>query len=284
MRLWFIIKEGLAGFKRAPLATLITILTVALTLVLLGIFILIVTNLSSVFQRTYHQVKLEVFLTPAITSEERQQLERDIADLPEVAAVTYISPQAALQAFEATFGSDLIAVLDENPLPPSLEVTLKPDIKDIRVIDHLVTVVQKMNGVDNVFYQREIIHFLLYYYRIGLILAAVVGIVFVFITIILIFNTIRLTIHGRRHIIEIMQLVGATNFFIKGPFLVEGILQGIIGSLLAGGFIWALQAFIGRISPLNLVVPPYFYGILVVSGILLGFIGSYFSVNRYLKV
>ncbi len=284
MRLWFIIKEGLAGFKRAPLATLITILTVALTLVLLGIFILIVTNLSNVFQRTYHQVKLEVFLSPAITPTERQQLTQEITQLPEVAMVTYISPQAALKAFEATFGSDLVTVLDENPLPPSLEVSLKPEIKNIQVIDHLVSVLGKMPGVDNVFYQREIIHFLLYYYRIGLILAAIVGVVFILITIILIFNTIRLTIHGRRHIIEIMQLVGATNFFIKGPFLVEGILQGILGSLLANGFIFGLQQLVGRISPIKLTIPPYFYGILLLSGVFLGLIGSYFSVNRYLKV
>ena len=283
MRLWFIIKEGLAGFKRAPLATLITILTVALTLVLLGIFILIVTNLSHVFQRTYHQVKLEVFLSPAITTTERQQLTQEITQLPEVATVTYISPQAALKAFEATFGSDLVTVLDENPLPPSLEVSLKPEIKNIQVIDHLASVLGKMPGVDNVFYQREIIHFLLYYYRIGLILAAIVGVVFILITIILIFNTIRLTIHGRRHIIEIMQLVGATNFFIKGPFLVEGILQGILGSLLANGFIFSLQQLVVRISPIKFTIPPYFYGILVLSGVFLGLIGSYFSVNRYLK-
>jgi len=284
MRVWFIIKEGLNGFKRAPLATLITILTVALTLILLSIFILIITNLSSAFQKTYHQVQLEVFISPALSTEERQQLVQKIQQYPEVATVTYISPQTALKKFQATFGSDLIGVLDENPLPPSLEVTLKPDVKHLEAIDRLASVLNTLSGVDNVFYQREVIHFLLYYYRIGLLISAVIGVVFIVITIILIFNTIRLTIHGRRTIIEIMQLVGATNFFIKGPFVVEGILQGFLGSLLACGVVWGLTTIITHISPITPVFPPYFYAGIIGAGILLGFIGSYFSVNRYLKL
>ncbi len=284
MRLWFIIKEGIAGFKRAPLASLITILTVAMTLILLSIFVLIITNLSSLFQQTYHQVQLEVFLSPALSQPERERILDTIKGFSEVASAQYISPNQALKNFETTFGSDLIAVLDENPLPPSLEITLKPQIKHLETIDHLVQTIQKIPGVDNVFYQREVIQFLLYYYRIGLLLTAVIGTIFIVITILLIFNTIRLTIHGRRTIIEIMQLVGASHFFVKGPFLVEGMLQGLLGSLLACGFVWGLWQIVHQISTLSPQIPPFFYPGILLAGTLLGFIGSYFSVNRYLKL
>ena len=99
---------------------------------------------------------------------------------------------------------------------------------------------------------------------------------------VLVFNTIRLTIHARRTIIQIMKLVGATNYFIKGPFILEGILQGFIGGGISAALLWALSEIIKNMIFPELAVTTYLFPILVVFGILLGFIGSSISVNKYL--
>jgi cell division transport system permease protein len=173
--------------------------------------------------------------------------------------------------------------LDENPLPPSLRIILKPSQTEIELIDEVMNKIEAIEGVDDVVYQTEIIRLINEYAVIGIIISIALGLIIFIIATLLIFNTIRLTIYARRTLIEIMKLVGATNFFIKGPFIMEGIFQGLLGSLVACGLLWISNYFIKGIFATILAIPYQYYVILISIGVVLGFLGSYFSVNKYLK-
>jgi len=283
MKLLFLIKEGFAGFRRARLATTITIITIMLSLTLIGIFGLLAQNLSDTFLRIYSQIHLEVFIDPTLKDAEIRSLQNRIQNLPGIGSVTYISPEAALAEFQKDFGEDLTRVLESNPLPPSIRVVLKSDYAGMEKIEGVVSQIEAMETVDEVVFQKNIIKLLDKYFWVGIIVTTALGLAIFVISTLLIFNTIRLTIFSRQTVIEIMRLVGATNAFIKAPFIIEGVLQGLIGSLLAIGLLWLLGDVIRTLFMPDLFIPWIFLSAVAALGILLGLIGSYFSVGKYLK-
>ncbi|NOX38420.1 MAG: ABC transporter permease [Calditrichaeota bacterium] len=283
MRLFFIFKEGLQGFKRAPLATTISVMAIAISLFLVGLFGLSVYNLTDIFQRFYQTVHLEVFIDPSLSVEQRTALRSRIQRIPAVERVEYVSPDQALREFEKEFGEELVTVLQQNPLPPSFRVVLKKEFRELATVETIVDQILALPEVDEVVFQRELIRFFQKYFKLAFATALVLGAIILFISVLLVFNTIRLTIHGRRNLIEIMRLVGATNFFVKGPFLVEGMIQGLIGGAIACGLLWLIIDLARIFITDNVLLPAYFYSALLGFGILLGFLGSWLSVNKYLK-
>jgi cell division transport system permease protein len=283
MKIFFLIKEGFLGFSRARLATTIGIITISLSLGLMGIFGLLVQNLSGTFLRIYNQIHLEVFFDPSLDKAEIQALQNRIQNLGEVESITYISPEMALAEFQKDFGEDLVKVLESNPLPPSFRVALKSGYARFESTEAVVGQIESFNSVDEVVFQKNIIRLLDKYFWISVIVAAALGITIFVISTLLIFNTIRLTIFSRQTVIDIMKLVGATHAFIKAPFIIEGILQGLIGSLLAVGLLWLMADVIRTLFMPGLFIPLLFLAIIVLLGMFLGLIGSYISVGKYLK-
>ncbi len=283
MRLLFLIKEGLAGFTRARLASTLTVITVTLSLFLLGIFGVIVKNLSETYHRVYKRIQLEVFIDPTLSAEGLQRLQDKVLATPGVADLTYISPEQALAEFQKELGQDLQPVLEKNPLPPRLQVLLQTGYTRLEQVEQIARHIEQFPEVDDVIYQKQVIRLLNRYFVVGMTIAAIVGGLVFFISTVLIFNTIRLTIHSRRTAIEIMRLVGATGAFIKTPFIIEGLVQGLLGSLLAGGLIWLLTDAVRQYLFPSLVLPISYLAFLLVVGSMLGLLGSYISVGRYLK-
>lgn len=271
------------GFKRAQLAVTISVVSIALSLLLLGIFGSVVQNVAGVFQQFYRQVQLEVFVNPALPVSQIQKLEKRIHDITLVDSVLFVSPEQALKEFEKDFGAELITVLTENPLPPSIRVVLETRQTSLEVVENVVAQIKSFEGVDDVVYQTEIIRLINEYFTIGVLIAVSLGLIIFIIATLLIFNTIRLTIYARKTLIEIMRLVGATNFFIKGPFIMEGIFQGIIGAVAACGLLWLTNHLIKDLFENILIVPSAYYVALIITGAFLGFLGSWFSVNKYLR-
>ncbi len=283
MSLLFLMKEGLMGLKRARVSALIAILTIALALSLFGGFGLIGQNVKDIFLRFYTKVELEVFLSPSISSENIRALENDIRKNPHVSKVTYVSREDALQEFQKSFGQDLSGVLDNNPLPASFRVVIKPDFSSPQIIETLSEGLKKMAGVEDVLYEKDIVRFVHKYLTVAIVLVLVVAAVLLLVITILIFNTIRLTISSRKEIIQIMRLVGATNFFIKSPFIIEGVIEGLVGSLLSAGLLLLFSEIIKDVFFSELSVPENLFLVLIVLGTLLGWLGSYLSVNKYLR-
>jgi len=283
MTLFFLIKEGLAGFKRARLSATITIATVMLSLLLIGIFGLVAQQLSDNFYRVYNKIFLEVFIDPSLSEGDVKALQRRIENFPAVRSTQYITQDMALQTFEKDFGQDLMKVLGDNPLPPSFRVALKPSYSGTEQVERMKQELESFVEVDEVDYQQNFVKLMNDYFWVGLLTVSFLGAAIFFITTMLIYNTIRLTIHSRQTVIEIMRLVGATRYFIKGPFIVEGVLQGLIGSLLACGILWLISDVVQKLFATVLIVPLEFYALLVLIGVTLGLIGSYISVGKYLK-
>lgn len=283
MNLLFLFKEGVVGLKRARFSALISIISIGLALTLLGIFTLVGQNLKDIFFRFYKQIEIEAFLDPTLKNKEITSTQIRIKGMDQVEEVIFISRQEALEEFQRTFGQDLQSVLKENPLPASFRIRIKSSYSSPDIIEHLVTQISKLRGVQEVIYQKEIVRFLHKYLKIGVLLAVSFAIILLIVIIILIYNTIRLTIYARRSIIQIMRLVGATNRFIKTPFIIEGILQGLLGGTLGAGIVILIAHAIRDVFFSEILIPFYLFYSIIATGIFLGLIGSTISVNKYLK-
>ncbi len=283
MRLFFFLKEGVIGLRRARLSATISIISLTLALTLIGIFMLTGLNMKDVIYRFYRQIEIEVFLEPNLSNQDRNRLKQEIQRFPQIGEIDYISREDALKEFQEIFGEDLQSIISENPLPASYRIVISSDYSNPATVDQLARDISTLEGVQEVIYQKEIIRFLHKYLRLGIAVTLIFAMILLIIITILIFNTIRLTIYARRNIIQIMKLVGATNYFVKGPFIAEGFLQGIIGGLLSSAILWGMGEIIkGAIFP-QLLITPYLYAFIVGTGVLLSLIGSQISVNKYLQ-
>jgi cell division transport system permease protein len=283
MDLFFITKEGIVNIVRARTPALITVISIGLSLTLIGVFALVAKNVGGLFIGFYKQIEVEAFLDPSLQQSQREQIADRIRENQGVDAVKYISPEDALKEFEEKFGEDLDRVLTENPLPPSLRIVLHPSFSNPSQVDQLVNKISQISGIEEVIYQKEIVKFIHKYFSLAVIIAGLLIVLAIAIITILIINTIRLTIHARRNIIQIMKLVGATNLFIKSPFVVEGILQGLLGGLIAVGLLKIVFTVIRDVFFSELILLHNLYLYVIIMGIVLGLIGSYVSVNKYLR-
>ena len=282
MRVFFFLKEGIVGLKRARLSAIIAITSLCVALTLIGIFSVAALNLKDTLFQFYREIEIEAFLDPVLSPDQIHQLQQRIQAFPEISRVSYVSREQALQEFQKVFGENLRAVLKENPLPASFRIVLNSDYSQPKFVEKVASRLNQLNGIQDVLYQKELIQFLHKYLKLGISIGGIIAISLLIIITVLVFNTIRLTIHARRNIIQIMKLVGATNPFIKGPFIYEGILQGLIGGLLSVILLWTIHYAVKYFMFAELVMENYIFGGLVVLGILLGLIGSYLSVNKYL--
>lgn len=284
MNFWFTVLEGFKGFGRARLSTIITISSIIFSLFLIAMFLLVSINVDAWIGDLRSKLEIEVFLERTLTEKEAQKAFLTIKRINEIESARYISKEDAAKRFEAEFGRSVYDVLQSNPLPSSIVVVLKPALRNAAGASLTTKKIKKISGVEDVVYQKEIITLVDKYmsiiYGAGIVTIALL----ITITFILLYNTIRLTIYARRDIIEIMQLVGAKNSFIKRPFIIEGLLQGLIGSVLAGTLTYLTVKLITRTVYPYLLVKNEIYFIIILLGLLIGFLSSRISVGKHLGI
>jgi cell division transport system permease protein len=282
----FFLREVGANLRRNSLMSLAAVTTVALSLGILGGTFLVALNLEAMARREADKVELCAFLKAESTAAQQDQVRQQIAALPGVTQVTFVSQEETLRRLKKQLGEDLFEGLPGNRMQPSFEVktqTLDQALPTARTI-------QDIKGVEKVRCGQLIIHRLQQIVR--WIQGAGVGAVVLLglATSGIINNTIRLTILARQREIRIMQLVGATNWFIRMPFLLEGITHGLVGGLLAiavllGGY-HGLVGYVNTSSFWRLVSDSTllrgFAGVLVAIGVLYGIAGSFVSIARFL--
>lgn len=283
MNIFFSLSEGIKSLFKARLATSISIVSVTFTLILLGLFFIAFINLNQFINAIRDKIGLEVFLNDSVTRKQSSVLESNIKKLEGIASITYISKEMASDRFKREFGYDVNEILSYNPLPPSFSIELKDGFKNSVEIAKLSKKLKAMDQVEDVVYQEVIINLIDKYVQIILISVGITGVIIIIIAYALIFNTIRLTIFARRDIIQIMRLVGATSGFIKRPFVIEGIFQGIIGASLAFSFLYGMTYLIRDLFYKNLMVDYHIYLLLYAIGFLIGWISSNMSVHKYLN-
>jgi len=301
--LLYFFRESLTGFKRNLSTALGSIITIFLSLLIIGIFCICGVIINNVVTSVENQVSITAYVADDASEQDIHAVEQYIQELPGVESVDFTTKDQALENFtnSMTSNPDIVAQLDgENPLPASIDVNLSEaqSVSDIanRILENetFVKICDNPDDPsDSLRYGQKTVDKLfsltnaIRYIGIGLIVVLVL-IAFIFIN-----NTIRLAILARRKEIAIMRLVGASNGFIRGPFLAEGALHAIIGALLAIGVIELIRLFaLPRITaalpwlPIN-VDPVTFvliYVTLLCAGLVIGLLGSVFAMRRYLKV
>lgn len=295
-RLRFFFRQALFALLRSPAVTMLTVATTGLALGVLASFGILLENLARAADELGKDVEISVYLQATLRGAEQEQLNGQITRWPEIAAVRSLSSKAALQAFRTAMGPDAV-LLDGLPpdlLPPSLEVRLEPDrVWTSEGVRRLGEKLKVLPGVSDVRYGQEEFERLMTLLRASRLVAGLLGLVLCLATILIVSNTIRLTVYARENEIEILSLVGATDAFVRAPFLIEGAIQGFGGGMVAlfalfglSGALQGLQSGIALALPgFVLQVEPLKYSLVVlVFGTLLGLLGSLFAVRRVQRV
>jgi cell division transport system permease protein len=285
-------EEAFTSLWRGRQAGLLSTLTIALALFVLGGFLVVTANLERLGAEWSNAAELSVYLKDAITPDERRRVEALLAPSDLVAAHEYVSKADALARFKQTFG-DLAAAVDGvggNPLPASLEVRLRPGPGVSSGVDTLAERLRQMSGVADVRYDRQwltrVLSAINVIRGIGLVLGAVLAVA----AALTVANVVRLALYARRDELDIMNLVGAPQAYVRGPFVMEGVLQGGIGALVAlvalGAAFVALRGryLVPLASALNVssihFLPVALCALLIAGGMAVGCLGGLFAAWR----
>jgi cell division transport system permease protein len=284
MSFLFSINEGFKGFFKARLATTLSVSSIALTIFLTGLFVVFTINLQSWLGFLREKIEVELFIETGSTDKEIDELKNKIKKLEAVREIEYISKDDAAQRFQEEFGQNIYEVLEFNPFPSSIVIHLNEGYLTPAAISKLKNRLELMTNVDDVFYKKPLLEKIDKYVQIVYVMAILIGLVIIIIAIGLIFNTIRLTIYARKDMIHIMRLIGATEGFIRKPFLVEGILQGFLGGILASLAIYYSMKLIQiYIYPYIISHPLVFVGLILFS-MIIGLFSAYLSVGKYIRI
>lgn len=290
-RLKFFLSEALGSLRRNYFMTIAALLTVLLSMTVLGVVLVFASNINGLLQDIKNKVEITVYLQDAATGEQVESLQQEIVAWNEVKDVRFISKEEALQILKEDFKDhpEIVQSMSSNPLPASFEISLKdPEEADV--------VAQRFEGnsiVSEVRYGKEIAERIFRVTAVARnIMLAFIGVLAI-VAILLISNTIRLSIFARRREVEIMKLVGATNWFIRWPFVIEGMTVGLVGAAAAFGIVMVGSDFVmDRIRETLVFMSVQFQsiplwqlaGVLLLVGVGIGALGSGLGLRRFLNV
>ncbi len=291
----YVVRETATNLRRNLLMTTAAILTVAVSLSLVGAALLLRQGVTRATLQWQGGVELSIFLNPDIAATQRDAIKTQLDAMPEVRRVAYVDQEAAYSEFKQMFANspDMVESVSAKDLPPSFRVVPRqPELTEI--------VGQRFNkreGVKEVVYAEDMVETLINFTDfLQNVIFAVAGVLLLSAAL-LILNTIRMAIFARRREVAVMKLVGATNWFIRIPFMLEGMLQGLAGATLAFGVVWIGRDLVqDRIAGANndvqlfkqfLVTGADVTGtgiLLLMVGVVVGTVGSALAVSRFLDV
>ena len=286
----YFLEEALISLWRSRLINALSIGTIAVSLFVLGAFLTVASNLNEVVDRWTRKVRVTFFLADALEPHIRDSLVNRLQEDPAVESVEMVTREQALERFRTLF-RDLRTLPDdlgENPFPASLEVALRSARQSPDEVRRLVREFEKAPGVQEVQYDLLWIQRLSTAARLVRGVGALLGGILVLAGVFTISNVIRLTVYARQDELDIMRLVGATRGYVKGPFVVEGMLQGGLGGLVSVGLLWlafrvlasdalAASDLMGRAV---VFLPRQLCVLIVAGGMLVGIVGSLVSLGR----
>ena len=285
-------QEVFQSLKRNNWMSFASISTVAVSLFVLGVFLLLVMNMNRLAATLESQVQISVYLQDDLKKADREGLQKDITNMQGIETVKYVSRDEAKSRLSERLGDQkylLDALGDKNPLPDSFELTVvHPDM-----VETAAKAIEHMNGVESAKYGQDVVEHLFDITRLMRIFGVALMVLLAGATIFIISNTIRLTVFARRREIAIMKYVGATDWFIRWPFLMEGVVLGFAGGIIAAvalrSFYAAMAAKIYNTLAFFPLMPQYPFMnyvtvAIILSGMVIGAIGSTISLKRFLKV
>jgi cell division transport system permease protein len=280
MRLTF--REVVLGLRRAPLLSMLSILTIAFSLFAFGLFGLVALNVSNALRGIEERVEIRAFIAEGTPIETVSAAMGDIGAFPEVASVELISPEKALARARAEL-SEFKDVFDADFLPASFEIRLKPGYRDPQTVRAVAERIQTYPFVDDVRYGEDWVKKLYSIRNVAGATGVVLGIAFAAVAVIIIGSTIRMTVLARAKEISIMRLVGATDGFVRRPFLIDGFLKGVVGGALALLLAWFAHSLIDQYLIQTTFFDRGIAAMGILAGGLIGLLGSAVSVGRHLR-
>ena len=280
--LLFSFKEGIKGFKRAKLSSFVSIIAIFISISALSIFSIFTLKLQGILDEIESKVELEVFIDEKLREGEIKKLRSRIKNIEGVEDVVFISKEEAAKRFQESFGENIHELYGDNPMPISFIIRVKKEFLNKESVDNIVSNIDNMNGISETIFKRELFLIIERYRNIFLSINLIGGILIGLASIFIISNTIKLTIYAKSKTIKIMKLTGATDSFIRRPFLFEGLSQGVLGGILSSLFIYVLIKFFAFFLEIPVSMDIKFYGAMAVSGAVLGFLGSLWSVKKFL--
>lgn len=276
------LRETLLAFRRAPLLSALSVMTIAFSLFSLGLFVLVAVNIRDALQQVEERVEIRAYIADGTPVEAIAAALGDIGAFPEVARADGISQDEALERARAELG-EFRDVFDAAFLPASIEVRLKPGFRDPETVGAVAARVRTYPFVDDVRFGEDWVRKLYNIRNLATAAGIILGVAFAAVAVIIIGATIRMAVLARGREISIMRLVGATDGFIRRPFLLEGLSKGVLGGILALGLTYLAHSLISR----TLVATRFFDERIIIAGLLfgalIGLIGSAVSVGRHLR-
>ncbi len=282
-------REAVLAFRRAPLLSALSVTTIGFSLFTLGLFGLVALNLREALRGIEERVEIVAFVLHGTPAETVTLATQDIAAFPEVQRVSYVSEEEALERArrELVEFRDAYRDLQVNPLPASIEVRLREGHRDAASVGRVAERLRGFDFVEDVRFGREWVQKLDHLRNITGVVGGAIGLAFAAVAMVIIGVTIRITLLQRAREIAVMRLVGATKWFIRGPFLLEGALKGLFGGALSlllcyGGYLLFRDSSEGTLAGLVFFTPTHMV-LIVVFGVLLGLGASLLSVGRQLR-
>lgn len=291
LRLNYFVDETVSNLRRNLLLTLAAVSTVAISLLLLGVVMVGGEILNKMVSSWEGKVEMSVFLRDEVTPEQQEQLQADLEGMPEVDTLFYESKEEAFQEYQRMFEDS--PAITENVDPNALPASFRVKLTDPNLAEAVAARVQGQPGVDEVQFGGEAMKRLLTFTSVVRTVLMIAIALTLGAAILLIANTIRLGIYARRKEIGIMKLVGATNWFIRVPFIFEGAVQAALGALVASAFIYAGKVVgLDKMQEVILFLPVTIgnsdivrvFLTLLAVGIGIGVFGSTLALRRFLEV
>lgn len=266
-----------------------TLVSITLVLLMLGVLGLIILHAKKLSDHVKENIGVRIMMKEGIREAEIIQLQKTLDATAYVKSTEYITKEQAAQEMKTDLGEDFISFLGFNPLPSSIDLRLRADYTNVKSIDVIEKELLANPGVKEIFYQKSLVQAInKNLKRISLILLGFSGLLLL-IAVALINNTIRLSVYSKRFLIRSMQLVGATQSFIRRPFIFKGVFQGIYGAfiaiiLIAGLIYFSIKELpeLVELQDINLFI--ILFSLIILCGILISWLSTYFAIRKYLHM
>lgn len=283
----FLFGEGIKNLWRHKLTVFTAVFSIFLVLMVVGVLFIAEQHTQKLIEYMRSKYKIEVFFADSITDKQAEQTVLEIRKIPGVYSTTLITKDQALRIYKSQFDEDLLEFLDYNPLPSSCVVNIARKKNGLLHVEPIIYKIQSMKGVDSVNHQGRLISRIEKFYEQGLLGLSMVAFAIMLVTVMIISNTIKLSIYSKKDLIQALKMIGATNSFIRMPFILEGIFQSILGASLAAGLLYGavfgVNVLLGQLTTFTIHVQWYFLGWLFLIAVVISLFGSSRAISRFVK-
>lgn len=286
-KLFFLFHEGIRNVWRHKLSAITAIGSVFFALLIIGIFVVIQQNSHQLIDYIRSKYRIEVFFEDQVSNTEAQETVNLIRQFDGIQSIELITKEDALRIYHEEFNENLMEILGYNPLPISAVINIEKRGNEEVDLTPLINNIERLPNIDEVVYEGTLIRRIEYFYKTSVRIISYIAIALLIITIIVISNTVKLSVYAKQDLIQNLRSIGATKNFIRTPFIIEGMLEGLIGGVLSIAIIFVLinssRTYIADL--INLNIEFHLLGIVWILAIamLIGFIGSYRGIRVLLK-